>query len=249
LDLASFLVEDGNALVRGAYYAMLLGVVMALVAAVPGFVDRADIRLDDPAKKTATTHMVLNLVAVVIFIIDLWLRSGRLDAAEPPILPVLLSLLGLAILAYSGYLGGTLVYDDGIAVGRHRRRTSTPVETVVAVPGGKDGFVAVTAADSLPDGETLRAEVNGVVMTIARADGKLFAFQEFCTHRFGPLSEGAIIGCEIECPWHRSRFDMRSGKVTQGPAKVDLRAFEVIERDGKILVRAEEQPAREADAG
>lgn len=90
---------------------------------------------------------------------------------------------------------------------------------------------------ALPDKATLRVEVASTVVTIARCDGQLFAVQEFCTHRFGPLSEGAIHDCQIECPWHRSCFDLRSGKVTHGPAKEDLRTFEVQEREGQIWVR------------
>lgn len=239
LDVASYLVADGNPLVRGAFYAILFGVVAALVAAVPGLVDWSEIRADHPARKTATTHMQLNLAMVAIFAIDLLLRFNQLAAPATPPLLFLLSLLGVAILAVSGYLGGMLVYDDGIAVGRHRRQTDTPRETIVAsgAKEGGDGFVAVADTGSLGDGETLRVEVHGTVMTIARVSGEWFAFQEFCTHRFGPLSEGRLVDGEIECPWHRSRFDMRSGKVTQGPAKLDLKTFDVAVRDGTVMVR------------
>jgi nitrite reductase/ring-hydroxylating ferredoxin subunit len=95
----------------------------------------------------------------------------------------------------------------------------------------------VAEASQLADGETLRAEVAGYVMTIARLDGEFFAFQEFCTHRYGPLSEGTFQGQQVMCPWHRSCFDVRTGKVTEGPAKVDLKTFEVKVREGRIAVR------------
>jgi nitrite reductase/ring-hydroxylating ferredoxin subunit len=88
----------------------------------------------------------------------------------------------------------------------------------------------------LPPGETIRAEVEGVVICILRIEKRIYAFQEFCTHRFGPLSEGCVRGTEIECPWHRSRFDVRSGKVVHGPAKVDLKTWPVEVRDGAICV-------------
>jgi uncharacterized membrane protein/nitrite reductase/ring-hydroxylating ferredoxin subunit len=240
LDIASYFVADGNPFVRGAFYAMLFGVVAALVAAVPGLVDRAAIRADHPARKTATTHMQLNLAMIAIFAVDMVLRFNRLAEPETPPLLFLLSLLGVAILAVSGYLGGTLVYGDGIAVGRHRRQTDTPRKTIaVRAADGVDGFVPVAGAGSLGDGETLRVDIDGTVMTIARVGGEWFAFQEFCTHRFGPLSEGGLVDGEVECPWHRSRFDMRTGKVTQGPAKIDLQTFDVAVRDGTIMVRGE----------
>ena len=70
-------------------------------------------------------------------------------------------------------------------------------------------------------------------MTIAKIDNQLFGFQEFCTHRYGPLSEGCFDGFNIECPWHKSRFDVRTGKVTHGPAKIDLKTFRIEVREGK----------------
>ena len=248
LDAASLLADDGNSLVRGAFYALLFGIVAALVAAIPGFVDWSDIRADHPARKTATTHMLLNIAAVAVFTVDLVLRFNEQGDALTPALPLLLSIAGIGILSVSGYLGGTLVYDDGIAVGRHRRQSATPERTVaVSSKESADGFVAVADADSLADRETLRVDVDGTVLTIANVGGERFAFQEFCTHRFGPLSEGSLHGGEIECPWHRSRFDMRTGKVTQGPAKIDLKTFDVAVRDGKIHVRTAEARSPDAD--
>ncbi len=248
LDATSLLADDGNPLVRGAFYTLLFGVVTALVAAIPGLVDWSEIRADHPAKKTATTHMLLNIAAVAVFAVDLVLRFNQQGDERTSALPLLLSSAGIGILSVSGYLGGTLVYDDGIAVGRHRRQSATP-ERTVAVSGKESagGFVAVADADSLADRETLRVEVDGTVMTIANVGGECFAFQEFCTHRFGPLSEGALLDGEIECPWHRSRFNMRTGKVTQGPAKIDLKTFDVAQRDGKILVSTVEHRRPDAD--
>jgi nitrite reductase/ring-hydroxylating ferredoxin subunit len=43
-------------------------------------------------------------------------------------------------------------------------------------------------------------------------------------------------------PWHNSCFDVRTGKVTNGPAKVDLKIFKVETREGKagVLVTKED---------
>src|SRR5919109_3232082 len=78
-DLASWVAEPANWMVRGAYYTLVFGILTALLAAVFGLADWADIRADHPAKKTATTHMVLNLVAVGLFALSVSLRLGRLD--------------------------------------------------------------------------------------------------------------------------------------------------------------------------
>lgn len=244
LDLASLAFPSVPNLVRDSFYAMLVGVITALIAAVPGFVDYTDIRSDHPAKRTATAHMILNLMAVALYGINLGLRSSMLADSKITLLPLVFSLAGVALLSASGYLGGRLVYDEGIAVGRHKRHTPTPQETLhfsAADFASSETFDAVSIpiseAERLQDGETLRVEIDGQVMAIARIDNRFYGFQEFCTHRFGPLSEGGFVGLNVRCPWHNSCFDVRTGKVTQGPAKVDLKTFPVEERDGKIYVR------------
>jgi nitrite reductase/ring-hydroxylating ferredoxin subunit/uncharacterized membrane protein len=237
-DLANRLFMAENWLVRGSFYMLVFALGVALLAALTGLNDWADIRDDHPGKKIATTHMVLNLVAVALFAVSAGLRYGQLDVVQVPLFPLLLSLAGMGLLGYSGYLGGRLIYEDGVSVGRHRRPGDLPSETVQIAPSdSREEFVTVAYANRLAEGQTLRVDANGHVMTLARHDGELFAFQEFCTHRFGPLSEGKLQDGQVECPWHRSCFDMRTGQVTQGPAKVELKTYDVRVVDDVIQVR------------
>jgi len=233
IDLLGLLVSD-NTFVRAAYYAIAGGIGMGLLAVIPGLVDYFDIRSDHPAKRIATRHMLLNFAVLGMFGANFGLRSAASDLTRIETFPLLLSIAGVATVMYSGYLGGTMVYNDGIGVGRHRRPADTPDRTITA----KDGtdFVTVAPLDQLEDGSTLRAEIDGHVLAIARVGREVYAFQEFCTHRFGPLSEGKIEGHETMCPWHRSCFDMRTGKVTEGPAKIDLKTYEVKIEAGQIQV-------------
>ena len=241
LDLVSLGFPEVPGLLRGSFYAMLLGIITALLAAVPGFVDYSDIRRDHPGKATASRHMILNLMVVAIYGINLWIRSSALSDSKISLPPLLLSIAGIGLLSISGYLGGRLIYDEGIAVGRHKRHTPTPQDTLHlstghAASGGEAAFVPVPNTEQLRNGETLRVEIDKQVMTIARLDNQLYAFQEFCTHRFGPLSEGSFHGFNVQCPWHNSCFDIRTGKVTNGPAKVVLKTFKIEMRDGKVGV-------------
>jgi nitrite reductase/ring-hydroxylating ferredoxin subunit/uncharacterized membrane protein len=238
-DAGSWLFDGQPWLVRGAFYAILFGVISALIAAVPGFVDYSDIRADHPARRTATWHMRLNLAAVALYALALVLRYPELDAPRAPAPAALISLLALLLVMVSGYLGGILVYEDGIGVGRHRRETETPRDTIkVETRPPTQDFIDVAGVEECPDRHTLRADVNGHVMTIANVGGSFYAVQEFCTHRFGPMSEGAFCdGATLECPWHRSKFSLRDGKVVEGPAKLDLRTYEVSVEAGRIRVR------------
>src|SRR4051812_14538077 len=111
LDLGSFLAGDGGWLVRASFYSIAFGVITALLAAVPGFVDYFAIRADHPAKKIGTYHMLLNLAVVILYLVNLGVRYGQLDAAHVPTVPFLLSLGSMGMLTVSGYLGGMMVYD------------------------------------------------------------------------------------------------------------------------------------------
>ena len=246
LDIASFWNDAASDLLQASFYAMTFGLTIGVLAALTGLVDRSDIRLDHPARKTSTTHMWLNLTALGLFGINFFLRLapparvgvGQGDLAGLPLLNLLLSVVGVGILLFSGYLGGTMVYDNGIGVGRHRRYTRTPRKTFdVSILVRHDGWAAVCDEDALKDGETLRIDRNGDIIALAMQAGKIYAFQEFCTHRYGPLSEGKLQGHRVICPWHRSCFDIRTGKVVEGPAKVDLKMYETKIQGGKILIK------------
>lgn len=241
LDVASWIRPDPALyFVPAAFYCIVAGLATGLVAGALGLVDYSEIRLDHPARKSATLHMVLNFVALAVFALGAVLRVNHLDLDQTAILPGVLSLVGVGLLSYSGYLGGHLVYSEGIGVGRHRHEPLFPDETLTA-PRGDAVMVPVADSSALPEAGTLRVKVAGIAVTIARHDGKVYAVQEFCTHRYAPLSEGKIADCEVTCPWHNSRFNLRTGKVTHGPAKVDLKTFRCEEREAQIWL---ESPAK-----
>ena len=75
LDIASFVFPNVPNLVLASFYAISLGLIAALVAAVPGFADYTDIRRDHPAKRIATAHMTLNLIVVTFYGINLAVRT------------------------------------------------------------------------------------------------------------------------------------------------------------------------------
>jgi uncharacterized membrane protein len=96
-----------------AFYTMIGGVIGALLAAVPGFVDYLSIR-DRRIKRIATIHLILNLIVVALFLFNLGVRYNA--SPENEFFGVVLSIIALAFLAVSGWLGGSLVYIYGMAV-------------------------------------------------------------------------------------------------------------------------------------
>jgi uncharacterized membrane protein len=96
-----------------ALYSMIGGIIGALVAAAPGLVDL--LSLPEGPRRTAVVHMSINLVVVALFAINIWLRVRGGDAVTSNT-PVWLSVIAVALLAVSGWLGGKLVYEHGVAV-------------------------------------------------------------------------------------------------------------------------------------
>ncbi|MGP0067626.1 MAG: non-heme iron oxygenase ferredoxin subunit [Isosphaeraceae bacterium] len=79
-------------------------------------------------------------------------------------------------------------------------------------------FVKVATRAELPIGGKLLAEVDGRAIAVFNVDGAYYAIDDVCTHDGGPLAEGELMGCEIECPRHGARFDVRTGKPLCMPA-------------------------------
>jgi uncharacterized membrane protein len=104
---------SGNAIWQTvATFCVAGGIVGALLAAVPGLIDYFSID-EAEMKRIANFHLVVNLSAVVIFSINLWLRF-RLPVESN--VPLGLSLVGVLAIGFGGWLGGEMVYVKGMAV-------------------------------------------------------------------------------------------------------------------------------------
>jgi uncharacterized membrane protein len=94
-----------------AFYAVGAGIVGALLAAVPGFIDFLSIT-DARVRTIGLYHMVANLTAVLIFAVSFWLRwIGTVG-----FLPAGVGMIGLVVLAFGGWLGGELVFVHSMGV-------------------------------------------------------------------------------------------------------------------------------------
>jgi 3-phenylpropionate/trans-cinnamate dioxygenase ferredoxin subunit len=100
-------------------------------------------------------------------------------------------------------------------------------------------FVKVGLESDIPEGEVRVFEAEGTGIAMARVNGRLFAIEDVCTHDDGPLGEGVLDGCEIECPRHGARFDIRTGAATRMPAAAPVAVFEVKVENGDVMVELE----------
>ena len=100
----------------------------------------------------------------------------------------------------------------------------------------------------------VRTEQHGV-LAVGMADGEPFAVSNVCRHQFGKLGRGRVSDGCLECPWHRARYDVRSGEMLEGPkgrifgfgpysktiqtytnAAFKLKTFPVAVQDGAIVL-------------
>ncbi len=80
-------------------------------------------------------------------------------------------------------------------------------------------------------------EVDGQRILIANVNGKYYAIGSICTHEGGPLAEGTIHNYEVECPWHGSKFDVRTGEVTSLPATEPEPSYKIKVEGNQIFVK------------
>jgi uncharacterized membrane protein len=94
-----------------AYFTLAGGIVTALIAAVPGFIDLLSIT-DKRLRQIGVIHMLINLVVVGLYVVNLLLRRDGQSA----LVPFVLSGVGIILLGISGWLGGELVHHYGVGV-------------------------------------------------------------------------------------------------------------------------------------
>jgi uncharacterized membrane protein len=115
-DVIARVGDEPAVFAKGAYWLVGVGIVGALVAAVFGFLDLLAIPTGTKASKTALTHMALNLTVVVLFVVGFLLRRDEFGEDGAPTSALVLSVVALALLGASGWLGGKLTYRYGVRV-------------------------------------------------------------------------------------------------------------------------------------
>jgi len=232
------LVLDLIGISRGApmlwaagFYSVIAGCVGAVLAAIPGTLDWLTVvPPQSSAKRRGLLHGSINLAALLLYIYIAYRQGSALS--KPDGVMMFLLVIGAVMLGISGWMGGTLVYRNQIGVdhryagaGKFRQRTLSGWDRPVC------------NQSELADGQMLLATVDQQRVVVGKCAQGFFAFSDACTHRGGSLSDGTLVGCTVQCPWHGSQFDIQTGRVVAGPAeqKIDVHPIEV--RNGEVYVK------------
>jgi nitrite reductase/ring-hydroxylating ferredoxin subunit len=108
-------------------------------------------------------------------------------------------------------------------------------------PMSDEDWTPVLPLEELPDRRATRAELEGTQILLYRADDRIFAIGNRCTHQGAPLDRGAVKVLEaqatVTCPAHGSVFRLTDGAVVRAPAPRPVPAFETRVTDGTIELR------------
>ena len=91
----------------------------------------------------------------------------------------------------------------------------------------EQSFVTVARVGDLKPGQMTYVEVGDDPVCLINLDGDFYAISDICTHEEASLSDGTIIGDEIECPLHGGAFDIRTGQPIAFPVVVPLATYRV----------------------
>lgn len=100
---------------------------------------------------------------------------------------------------------------------------------------------AVCPASDLPPGARRVIDDGQLQVLVLNCAGQLFAIENRCSHEDAALEDGELDeqACSIECCRHGSRFDLRTGRPRNLPAYEAVEVFDVVVRDGTVLVEFE----------
>ena len=121
-DIATLVDSNGSqSLVEASYWLIGLGIIGALVAALFGLMDLIRIPRATRARRFGLMHMVLNLTVVGVFAGDfIWRHDTYYEDARVMGGQLTLSIIAIALLLVSGWIGGMLAYRFGVRVAAER---------------------------------------------------------------------------------------------------------------------------------
>ncbi len=100
--------------------------------------------------------------------------------------------------------------------------------------------VRIAAVEDVAAGTVRSVVVGEHRLALCNADGQFYLIADICTHDGGPLDQGKLSGCEVECPRHGARFDVRTGRATRLPAIIPVATYPVEVANGAVWLDPDE---------
>jgi nitrite reductase/ring-hydroxylating ferredoxin subunit len=97
-------------------------------------------------------------------------------------------------------------------------------------------LIKIAATKDVPPGQGAAFTVEGLRIALFNVEGTYYAIGDSCTHRGGPLSEGAAQGTKVTCPWHGADFDLKTGATLGPTAQKGVPSYKVVVESDDITV-------------
>jgi nitrite reductase/ring-hydroxylating ferredoxin subunit/uncharacterized membrane protein len=196
-----------------------IGVLSAVPTVLSGWSDWLD--TDGDVRRTGSLHALGNA-----FVVALYAGSWAARRRDKRALGITLGIVAGGLATGTAYLGGQLVYDDGIGV------DNTAFDQIP-----KKWTKVLKVADELRDGVPLLVQCNTVPVVLIRSGELVEALHDRCTHRGGPLHKGVVENGTVTCPWHGSCFRVSDGAILRGPATAPQPSYDARIADDTVEVR------------
>ncbi|MEK9152614.1 MAG: non-heme iron oxygenase ferredoxin subunit [Patescibacteria group bacterium] len=105
-----------------------------------------------------------------------------------------------------------------------------------AAPAGSDQGVRIGSVNDVEEGKAFCGSLGGREIAVFKTKDGYAAIDNVCPHVGGPLCKGKLENGVIECPWHKSKFDVSTGALVGGPAKVGVAAYKVERRGDDLYI-------------
>lgn len=92
------------------------------------------------------------------------------------------------------------------------------------------------AASGVSEETPCRAELDGSAYAVFKLGAAYYVLADACTHGPGQLSEGTVIGEEVECPFHQGHFNIKTGQPVLPPCTEAVRSWTAFLVDGRVCI-------------
>lgn len=78
----------------------------------------------------------------------------------------------------------------------------------------------------------------GKIAVFRTAENEVFAIEDHCPHKGGPLSQGIVHAKAVTCPLHNWVISLETGKAL-GADEGEVRTIQVLNEDGRLFIALE----------
>lgn len=110
----------------------------------------------------------------------------------------------------------------------------TMAQTTQAMSTGS--LTQLCTLDEVDEDEPFRAEIDGFAYAVFKVGDMVYVTADLCSHGPGSLSEGYVEDCQVECPFHQGKFDIRTGMPTEPPCEVPIQTWTAVVQDGAVFI-------------